>query len=316
MKATALVSVVVAAYNAERTIGETLRSLLAQTHDQMEILVGDDASTDDTSAVANSFNDPRIKVFRNTTNLGPGPTRDLLIEAASGDFLAFVDADDVIERDRFRSMLALMPDDQDCLLFDDILQCHETAAGLVPWRNVHGPRAFGRRNGNGNLVGPLALADLISAKRLLIKPLVSCGAVRRLGARHPGLRYGEDGVFFWRLLARGLPAYFLPEARYRYRITPGSASASSSRHDELIQCLDLLLEESLEDPDRQALSRRLARLRANARIRQAAAAGTAGKIRAAGLLLTHPANLLALIADIPVALGYRFSRLKHGGQER
>lgn len=316
MKATASISVIVAAHNAGRTIGETLSSLLAQTHDRMEILIGDDASTDDTAAVAGRFNDPRIRLFRNTTNLGPGPTRDLLIEAASGDFLAFVDADDIVERDRFRYMLARMPDDGDCLLFDDILQCHETAGGLAPWRNVHGPRAFGGRSEHDGLVGPLALADLISAKRLLIKPLVSRSAVRRLGAKHPDLRYGEDGVFFWRLLARGLPAYFLPEAYYRYRITPGSASASSTRHDELIRCLELVLAEGPGDSDRHALIRRLERLRTNARIRQAAAAGAAGKIRAAGLLLTHPANLLALIGDIPIALGYRFSRRKHGGQER
>lgn len=315
MKA-ASISVIVAAYNSGRTIGQTLQSLLSQTHDRIEILIGDDASNDDTAAVVESFGDPRIRLYRNATNLGPGPTRDLLIAKASGDFLAFIDADDTMRHDRLQSMLDSVPGDGDCLLFDDIQQCHDTAEGLVAWRNVHGPGAFGRARANVIPVGPLALADLISAKRFLIKPLISRRAVIGLGAQHPALRYGEDGVFFWRLLARGLPAYFLPEARYRYRITPGSASASSKRHDELIECLELLLGEDLADSDRRALVRRIGLLRMNARIRQAAASGLCGKLRAAWLLLLNPANLQGLVADIPVVMSYLFSRRKHGGKKR
>lgn len=90
-----LVSVVVAAHNAGVTLGGALDSLLAQTHSALEILVADDASTDDTAQVMKRYRDePRVRVFRSEGNQGAYNVRNQLAAQARGELLTFHDADD------------------------------------------------------------------------------------------------------------------------------------------------------------------------------------------------------------------------------
>jgi glycosyltransferase involved in cell wall biosynthesis len=88
------VSVVIPAYNAERTIRETLVSVLRQTMADFEVIVVDDGSTDATAEVAASLADPRLRVLRQH-NTGHAGARNSGIEAASGKYVAIVDADDL-----------------------------------------------------------------------------------------------------------------------------------------------------------------------------------------------------------------------------
>lgn len=88
-------SIVVPAYNASRTLPETLRSLLCQTHRDFEIIVVDDGSTDETALVAGQFaSDPRLRIIRQT-NRGLAGARNSGIAAARADYIGFCDADDL-----------------------------------------------------------------------------------------------------------------------------------------------------------------------------------------------------------------------------
>ena len=87
------VSVVIPSYNAEGFLDEALRSVLEQTRAADEIVVVDDASSDRTVEVAQSFS-PRVRVVVNSTNAGPGVRRNQGAQDTSGDVLAFLDADD------------------------------------------------------------------------------------------------------------------------------------------------------------------------------------------------------------------------------
>lgn len=91
-----LVSVIVAAFNAESTIEETCRSALAQTYASLEVLVIDDGSTDATASLvaALAVTDPRLRLIRQE-NMGVAAARNRGIAAARGDFLAPLDADDL-----------------------------------------------------------------------------------------------------------------------------------------------------------------------------------------------------------------------------
>lgn len=91
-----LVSVVVPAYNASRTLSATLDSVLNQTHAALDVIVVDDGSTDDTAAIAEGFQrrDDRIRVLR-TDNGGVARARNAGIAAALSDVVAVVDADDL-----------------------------------------------------------------------------------------------------------------------------------------------------------------------------------------------------------------------------
>jgi glycosyltransferase involved in cell wall biosynthesis len=95
-----LVSVLMPAYNAEKFVAEAVKSILNQDHENWELLILDDASTDSTLAIAISINDERIKVFRNDENRGYLLSCNELFEKAKGDFITFLDADDVCAANR------------------------------------------------------------------------------------------------------------------------------------------------------------------------------------------------------------------------
>jgi len=103
----ALVSVVVPVYNVEAYLDECLASVRAQTHERLEILLVDDGSTDGSPAIAarHAAEDPRIRVVRQA-NAGLGSARNTGIRAATGDFLTFVDSDDLLRPDGVRQMVA------------------------------------------------------------------------------------------------------------------------------------------------------------------------------------------------------------------
>ena len=94
-----LVSVCVPTHNDGAYFAESLRSIVGQTYEHLEILVGDDASTDDTEAIVRSMNDPRILYRRNATNLGQFANVNELVCRARGKYVAIYHADDVYEPD-------------------------------------------------------------------------------------------------------------------------------------------------------------------------------------------------------------------------
>lgn len=90
-----VVSVVIPAYNAERWLRETIDSVLVQSLPDFELIVINDASNDETGNVAKSAGDQRIRVVDNERNIGVASSRNVGIEVSRGEFIAFLDADDI-----------------------------------------------------------------------------------------------------------------------------------------------------------------------------------------------------------------------------
>lgn len=95
------VSIVIPAYNAEQYIVEAIQSLQNQTFSDFEIIVSDDASTDRTVPVVQAINDPRLKII-SAENGGVSAARNRGVAIAQGEFLAFLDADDLWDPDKLR----------------------------------------------------------------------------------------------------------------------------------------------------------------------------------------------------------------------
>ncbi len=93
-----LVSVLMAAYNSEKYIGEAIESVLASTFTDFELIICDDKSTDNTANIAKSFEqkDKRVKLFINEENLGDYPNRNRVASYATGTYLKYLDHDDII----------------------------------------------------------------------------------------------------------------------------------------------------------------------------------------------------------------------------
>ena len=89
-------SILIPTYNGASVIGDTLRSLLSQSFQNFEIIIQDDASSDDTIEAAEAFGDPRIKIFRNETNLGYPGNLESLNKKATGDIIYLMGQDDIL----------------------------------------------------------------------------------------------------------------------------------------------------------------------------------------------------------------------------
>ncbi|MBZ0302425.1 MAG: glycosyltransferase [Anaerolineae bacterium] len=94
-----LVSICVPTYNDGHFLALSLDSIVHQTYSNIEILVGDDASNDDTAEIVRSFDDPRIRYWRNEKNLGQFPNVNSLIQRARGCYVAVYHSDDQYEPD-------------------------------------------------------------------------------------------------------------------------------------------------------------------------------------------------------------------------
>jgi len=103
------VSVIMPAYNSSKTIGATIDSVLKQTYGDYEIIVIDDGSKDDTAAIVEgkAASDDRIKFYKNEKNIGVSDTRNRAISLSSGEWIAFLDSDDLWREDKLERQLKL-----------------------------------------------------------------------------------------------------------------------------------------------------------------------------------------------------------------
>lgn len=108
---TPLVTVILPAYNSERYVADAIASVLGQSHSNLELLVADDGSSDNTRAVIDKFTDPRIRRCHNAENLGPGATRNILLRQARGEYVAWQDADDIAHPFRLERLLRAFRED-------------------------------------------------------------------------------------------------------------------------------------------------------------------------------------------------------------
>ncbi len=116
-----LISVILPAYNVVEYVGDAIRSVLAQEHGEWELLVVNDGSTDGTDKVIRSFEDPRIKVF-DQVNMGIGGARNTGLENTRGNFICFLDGDDVLPPKSLSSRLQVFRDHPDTDFVDGSVQ--------------------------------------------------------------------------------------------------------------------------------------------------------------------------------------------------
>jgi glycosyltransferase involved in cell wall biosynthesis len=158
-------SVCVPAYNSGRTLAVTLRTILEQP-DDFELVILDNASTDETSEVAKSFDDPRIRLLHNDTVLPIGDNWNKAIRACTGDLIKVICADDVLRPGALTAQLAVMEDKSIAIssgrfeVIDEAGEVLETGLGLAGLEGRQTARALARtivRRGPADF-GPTAAA--------------------------------------------------------------------------------------------------------------------------------------------------------------
>lgn len=221
------VSICIPVYNGAAYIGETLRSVLTQPVADLEVIVSDNCSTDDTVAVVQSEADERVRVVRNETNIGAIANWNRVMAASRGRFVKLLPADDVLHPGSLaRQISALeLPENASAIM----------AAGR---RDIVGPdgRVLYRRRGLGGLTGLVPggaaiRATAASGTNLFGEPaavLVRGEPLRRSGGMTARLPYLVDLELWCRLLRDG-DLFAMDETVASFRVSPGSESMSEAR---------------------------------------------------------------------------------------
>lgn len=225
-----LVSILIPAYNAGEWIGDTLRSALAQTWENKEIIVVDDGSTDNTLAVARQFETQGVRVVAQN-NQGPSATRNKLLSLSRGDYIQWLDADDLLAADKVAGQMAVA---EQCLskriLFSSpwgrFLYRYEHAQ-FVPtalWCDLS-PAEWLVRKLDQNL-------HMQTATWLVTRELTeAAGPWDTLQARD------NDGEYFSRVLLACEEVRFVPDAKVYYRATGSSSVSYIGRSNRKIEAL-------------------------------------------------------------------------------
>lgn len=259
------VSVIIPCHNYGRYLGEALNSVRTQTFRDLEIIVVDDGSTDETPEVIAGFADSRLR-HRRTMNRGVSAARNAGLDMARGEFIAFLDADDRWHPDKLERQVALMDAEPSlALVFSDLQRFSddglpgETQFEQVPELKSLPMRSAGR---TGGMVieedAFTALGPLDQLPAWIQTDLFRAERVRDL--RFPEeMRLAEDLHYIMRAYRRG-GAGFVPEPLVDVR---RHADNSYQRHAEMLkpvlQALYLLRSEALSPAHRQALKIRLGR---------------------------------------------------------
>ncbi|MBD1863681.1 MULTISPECIES: glycosyltransferase [Trichocoleus] len=208
-----LVSVIIPAFNSEKTIRETIDSVLHQTLSNVEIIVINDGSQDSTLEVAASISDVRLKIF-SYNNAGVSASRNRGLIHASGDYIAFLDADDLWTLDKLQTQL-------------EALQSHPKAVVAYSWTDwIDESGQFLRHGGhiteNGDVHKQLLLRDFIESGS---NPLILKQALIEVGGFNETLSAAADWDMWLRLAAR-YEFVAVPSAQVLYRVSSQSMSAN------------------------------------------------------------------------------------------
>jgi succinoglycan biosynthesis protein ExoO len=230
MLKTPKVSVITPAYKAARYIGQAIESVQAQTLTDWEMIIVDDASPDETAAVVERYlDDPRIKLIRSERNRGECGARNLALEAAQGEWVAPLDADDWFDPQRLERLWQIAQEKGAILVADLQLQIDDNGQTYgVAFSDTLQPPTVPTR---------YSIRDYLR-EHIAIKPFFSRRHALDHNLRYPeGIVLGGDHIFQTQLQLKGAELWIVPEPNYYYRVHPTSMVSAVGRSVEKINTL-------------------------------------------------------------------------------
>lgn len=158
-----LVSIIMPSWNTERFIAESIQSVIDQTYKKWELLIVDDCSTDNTDEIVASFQDDRIRYFKNEKNSGAALTRNRAMREAQGEWIAFLDSDDLWAPKKLERQLKFMKKNNLVFSYHDYVKIDENSNPLNIY--VSGPRVVTKHK-MYNYGYPGCLTFIYSAKAM------------------------------------------------------------------------------------------------------------------------------------------------------
>jgi len=229
-----LVSILIPAYNSQNFIEETLQCCIDQSYHDIEIVVVDDGSTDCTLAIARNWEEKYDNIHVYTQkNSGACVARNLAFDKSKGEYVMFLDADDIINRDKVKSQMSQLTD---C--------CSDMAVATCKWDRFHKSiteSVFPEQttykeyeNGFELLLDLWTKAEMFGASCYLMSRKLALKA----GRWAVGLKKNQDGEYFSRVLINASKVLFCPEARLYYRTGDYDSVSKESSKAKIMALLD------------------------------------------------------------------------------
>ena len=204
------VSVVIPVWNGERHLKQAIESILAQDCLNFELIIIDDGSTDGSRRIAASFSHDKRVVIRTQENAGVVSARNLGLQVAEGEFVAFLDADDIAKPDRLSKQVAYLQANPEVAVVGSHITYFSDEAGELRTQEFPsnpGQVAMALENGN-----PLAQPAVMLRKSMAMAA----------GGYRAAFKLGAEDYDLWLRLSEMHPLANLPEVLTLYRIHPDS----------------------------------------------------------------------------------------------
>ena len=248
------VSLIIPVYNAEPHIEACLAALMAQTMDEIEVLLIDDHGRDASMARARQYIDahPSPKHFRllaTPRNMGPGPARNIGIEEAKGEYVGFVDSDDIIEPDYCKLLYQTAHDIQADLAYCQATLVSPSGNTLMANPVVEDP----------SFEGEVRTSFLTRYKTMMWTFIYRRSLLCEYGIRFPSTRSAEDSCMLTCSLLAAHRVACIDRPLYRYIVHEESLSEvrNPKRYIDKLKSFDLLMEfahgHNLYEPNKNEL---------------------------------------------------------------
>jgi glycosyltransferase involved in cell wall biosynthesis len=206
------VSVIIPAYNAERTIRETINSVLEQTFFDFELIIINDGSTDNTLQLVNEVKDSRLRVY-SYSNAGLSMARNRGITHAKGEYISFIDADDLWTSDKLEMQVQALEKSPTSGVAYSWTMCMDNS-GKVFYPGVIA-------NFQGNVYSHLLISNFIASGSNV---LIRAEAIKSVGEFDITLKSCEDWDY-WLRLAPKWNFVVVPKSQIIYRLSSGAMSS-------------------------------------------------------------------------------------------
>lgn len=236
------VSVVMPCFNSERYVGEAIRSVLASTEENLELIVIEDGSTDGSRALIEeaAAKDERVRPLYHKTNLGISVSRNDGLKRAEGEYIAFCDADDLWLPTKLENQIQLLRQYPAAdLAYGNSKIIDETGKETGALFSDRFPVPG---NGNGNLFPALCVRNFINTQTVLLRRSI----LKEENLFNPRIDYGEDWLL-WTTLARTSEFVYTPEILGFYRMH--EANSTSDKSEKRTRNRVLVFIEFLRFPD-------------------------------------------------------------------
>jgi succinoglycan biosynthesis protein ExoO len=219
-----VVSVIIPAYNTAAYISRAIESALKQTLSDLEVVVVDDCSTDETVAVVQSFIDDRLILLQNPQNLGAGGARNRALQAARGKWIAVLDSDDWYAPERLEKLVAHAEANDADLLSDDLYLVED--GSITPWGTLL--TESGEQISRVTQIEPeyFVNSDIEGQQGLHLgfsKPLFKREFLERYDLKYdPTIKVSQDFWLYMDCFRYQARFFFVPQPYYYYRARVGS----------------------------------------------------------------------------------------------